>query len=109
MVDTSYRSLETYSFTILSISNCIVCSAVITIRFQLLFVTFADTATAQFTTSVQGSGTATVTFASSSTARPASIPTTSIAVYTPETTIDSWVCAMSKGPSREHEGRSLMY
>jgi hypothetical protein len=62
-------------------------------RIQFLFATFSATAIAQFTTSVQGSLTATGTLTSSTTARPASIATTSIAVYTPETSIDSWVCA----------------
>jgi hypothetical protein len=65
-------------------------------RFQLLFVTLAATTTAQFTTSVQGSGTATVTVARSTTPRPASVATTSFAVYTPETTIDSWECVTKK-------------
>ncbi len=63
-------------------------------RGQLFLLTVIATAAAQFTTSVQETGPVTITYASASTARPAIIPTTSIAVYTPPaTTIDPWQCA----------------
>ncbi|KAF1968897.1 hypothetical protein BU23DRAFT_654992 [Bimuria novae-zelandiae CBS 107.79] len=63
-------------------------------RVQLSLFFIIATAAAQFTTSIQGTGKATVTPVSASTPEPASVPTTSIAVYTPPVaTIDSWLCA----------------
>jgi hypothetical protein len=53
------------------------------------FLVAAATAVAQLKTSVQKSSSIIVT----STARPGSAPTNSVAVYTPDNTIDSWICA----------------
>jgi hypothetical protein len=62
-------------------------------RFLISIMTLAATATAELTTLVQGFATPTVTITKSLDARAASVATTSIAVYTPDTTMDSWECA----------------
>jgi|SRR5690242_1283886 len=55
----------------------------------IIFLVAAATAAGQLTTSVQKSDSVSIT----STAAPGSAPTNSFAVYTPDTTIDSWTCA----------------
>jgi hypothetical protein len=63
-------------------------------RIYCCLFTVIPTAVAQITTSVQATVLDTAVSGGTSTLRPASLPTTSIAIYTPrETPIDSWLCA----------------
>ena len=63
-------------------------------RIYCYLFTVVPTAVAQFTTSVEATVLDTTISESTSTHRQASLPTISIAIYTPrETTIDSWLCA----------------